>query len=116
MGTVRLVKGAECLWLLRFLLDESLSFLLGDLTMDLAYVIFAGDGEVSRLHDSAIDVLSPVLSHLLLVNDSQELGHELWIDSEELDEFVPDAVDLIGYDFDIVSDQFSYLFWVALAG
>ena len=52
--------------------------------MDLSNVILARDGKVSRLHDCAIDMLPPVLAHLFLVNNSQELCNEFRVNRQEL--------------------------------
>ena len=86
------------------LLHEAHSLLLGDLPVDLSDVVLARDREVSGLHDCAVDVLSPVLSHLLLVDDAKELGHELRIDGQKLDQAIPDAEDLVGDHFDVTGD------------
>ena len=88
----------------RLLLHEAHSLLLGDLPVDLSDVVLAWDGKVSRLHDRAVDVLAPILSHLLLVDYAKELGHELRIDGQKLDQAIPDAEDLVGDHFDVTGD------------
>ena len=67
-------------------------------------VLFAGYGEVSRLHDRSIDVFAPILSHLFLVDYAKELSHELRVDGQKLDKAIPDAEDLIRDHFDVTCD------------
>ena len=103
------------LWLLRFLFDKRKTFLLGDLTMDLPHVVFGWDGEVSCFHNSPVDVLSPILSHLFFVYDAQELSHELRIDCQQFYDSIPNAEDLVWDAFDIPSDKCCDFFWLTVA-
>lgn len=104
LRAIRLMQRAQRLRLARLLLYQVLALLLGDLLVDLDDVLLAGDGEVPRLHDRAVDVLAPILSHLLLVDYAKELGHELRIDGQKLDQAIPDAEDLVGDHFDVTGD------------
>lgn len=73
--------------------------------MDLANVVFAGDGEVSSLDNGPIDVFAPVLAHLFFVDDPEKLGHELRIDCQQFDQSIPNGEDLVSHNFDIAGDQ-----------
>lgn len=84
--------------------------------MDLADVVFAGDRKIPRLHNSSVDVLAPVLSHLFFVDNSQKLRHELRVDRQQLDQFVPNREDLVCDYFDVPRDQGCDLLRVTLAG
>ena len=83
--------------------------------MDLTYVVLTWYRKVSGLYNCAVDVLTPVLAHLLLVDNPEKLSYELRIDGDQLDHFVPDGKDLIRYNFYVTGDQRSNLFRLPIA-
>lgn len=98
-----------------FFLDQAFTFLLGNLSVYFTDIILTWNCEISSLHNSAIDVLSPVFSHLFLVNNSKKLGDEFRIDSEELNQAIPDAEDLVCNNLYITCDESSNALWFAHA-
>ena len=73
--------------------------------MNLSNIFFTWYSEVSCLHNRSVDVLTPVLTHLLLVDYAQELCDKLRVDGQKLNQAIPDAEDLISYHFDVASDE-----------
>ena len=90
---------------LRLLLHQAHPSLLGYLSVDLTYVVLGWDCKVFRLHNGPIDVLAPVLPHLLLIDDAEELSHKLRVDGDYFDELIPDGEYLVSHDLDIGLDQ-----------
>ena len=84
--------------------------------MDLSYVLFGRQREISRLYYSSVYVLAPVLSHLLLVYYSKELSHKFWIDCDQLNKFEPKGKQLVCDDLDVCLDEDRCLDRVAVAG
>jgi len=72
--------------------------------MDLPNIVLAWDSEVSRLHNCAVDMLAPILTHLLLVDNTEEFRDELWIDCQQLYQAIPNAKDLVSHDLDITGN------------
>ena len=72
--------------------------------MNLSNIVLRRDREITRLHYGAVDMLTPVLSHLLFVDNPQKFCHELWIDCQKLNGAIPNAKNLISDEFNISSD------------
>ena len=106
------MKSTQSLRLLRLFFNETLSLLLCDLLVNLSNVILAWDCKITRLHYCSVDVLAPVFTHFLFVDDTQELSNELWIDCEQLNKSIPDAEDLVSNNLDISCNKSGNFIWL----
>lgn len=57
--------------------------------MDLTHVFFTRESKVLSFNNGSIDVLTLDLSHPFFILDAQVFADELRIDSDDLNEFVP---------------------------
>ena len=65
--------------------------------MYLSYVFLTWEGEVLGFNDSPVYVLSLHFSHFLFIEDAQVLTDELGVDSDDLNQLVPELEDLATY-------------------
>ena len=72
-------------------------------------VFVAWDSEISGFDQSPVNVLALHFSHLLFVEDPQVLTHELGVDGNDFDDFMPKLEELAAHLIKVLHQLERYL-------